>query len=326
MLGSGSEAYLVGAGTEQKFPLIEGQTWAIGRGEGCAIILQSRAVSRLHALIQRRDNGEYYLVDLGSRNGSFVNGRRVSRPEQLHDQDRLVFAEQELVFHVPETSPAEVRRRQSETRDQATAVKLVQSLTTIVVVDIRDFTRLARTLSEALLSQTLGTWFFRVGKVAERWGSWRQQYVGDAMMAVWVHEDKSQVSRDLMQALRAVYEIDRITAEVGRSLSFPGLLHIGVGVNTGPAILGGTYYSALGDVVNVATSLEAATKTVGMSVVLGERTYQALGAPQPLPFRRVEVAVEGHEQPVPAWAVSFEDLGSFLSSAEDAKTIPAVQR
>ena len=59
--------------TGRRFPLSEGQSWAIGRGDGCAILLDSRSVSRLHALIQRKDGGDYSLVDLGSRNGSFVN-------------------------------------------------------------------------------------------------------------------------------------------------------------------------------------------------------------------------------------------------------------
>src|SRR6516162_8850277 len=86
-----SEAYLVLSCSNREFPLIAGQTWAIGRGEGCAVLLDSRAVSRLHALIQRRDSGDYYLVDLGSRNGSFVNGRRVSVPVRLKDRDALLF-------------------------------------------------------------------------------------------------------------------------------------------------------------------------------------------------------------------------------------------
>jgi adenylate cyclase len=71
-----SGPFLVLQGGARKFPLADGQSWAIGRGEGCAIMLDSRSVSRLHALIQRKDAGDLSLVDLGSRNGSFVNGRR----------------------------------------------------------------------------------------------------------------------------------------------------------------------------------------------------------------------------------------------------------
>ena len=95
------EAFLLLESTGRRFPLATGQSWAIGRGDGCAVMLDSRSVSRLHALIQRKDGGEYSLVDLGSRNGSFVNARRVSLPLMLTDKDRLVFGDQELIFRNP---------------------------------------------------------------------------------------------------------------------------------------------------------------------------------------------------------------------------------
>src|SRR6266568_4031658 len=93
-----AQAYLILEAGERQFPLIEGQSWAVGRGDGCAVMIDSRSVSRLHALIQRRDAGDFSLVDLGSRNGSFVNSRRVSVPVVLQDQDRLLFGDQEMVF------------------------------------------------------------------------------------------------------------------------------------------------------------------------------------------------------------------------------------
>src|SRR5579863_10005492 len=82
----------------RRFSLSDGQSWAVGRGDGCAVMLDSRSVSRLHALIQKRDSGEFALVDLGSRNGSFVNNKRVSLPLVLRDGDRLVLGDQELQF------------------------------------------------------------------------------------------------------------------------------------------------------------------------------------------------------------------------------------
>src|SRR3954451_21725508 len=66
-------AYLSHEPSGRRFALENGQTWAIGRGDGCQVLLDSRSVSRLHALIQRKDAGDFQLVDLGSRNGSFVN-------------------------------------------------------------------------------------------------------------------------------------------------------------------------------------------------------------------------------------------------------------
>src|SRR5262249_18588 len=55
------EAYLTSKTGVRQFPLVSGLSWAIGRGEGCAVMLDSRSVSRLHALIQRREDGDFSL-------------------------------------------------------------------------------------------------------------------------------------------------------------------------------------------------------------------------------------------------------------------------
>jgi adenylate cyclase len=99
---------------------------------------------------------------------------------------------------------------------------------------------------------------------------------------------------------------------VSRSLPLPSPLRIGAGVNTGPAIIGSTDYTALGDTVNAAFRLEAATKAVGLGVAIGERTYEELGVPEVSPFLRREVNLKGYESPATAWAISFEGLRSFL--------------
>jgi adenylate cyclase len=306
--------FLVHATGGRRFPLVHGQSWAVGRGDGCAVMLDSRSVSRLHALIQRRENGEFSVVDLGSRNGSFVNGRRVSVPVVLNDQDHLMFGDQELVFRNVAGVSAGSAAALFDTRNAPTTSLHTQSLTTIVVVDIRDFTRLARTVSEALLSQTVGTWFLRVGQAVQRLGSWAQKYIGDATMAVWVHDHPAHLRSDLLRALRAVVDIHAATEEISRSLPIPEPLRIGAGINTGSAIVGGTEYTALGETVNAAFRLEAASKQLGLSVVLGDRTYCELRVPPPSPFARSEVQLKGYEAKSIAWAISFRDLQEFLET------------
>jgi len=52
-------------------------------------------------MLQQMETGEFYLIDLGSRNGSFVNGRRVSIPVTLRNGDRIIFGQTELDFYNP---------------------------------------------------------------------------------------------------------------------------------------------------------------------------------------------------------------------------------
>jgi adenylate cyclase len=275
-------------------------------------MLDSRSVSRLHALVQMREGGAISLVDLGSRNGSFINNRRVSVPVVLNDGDSLVFGDQEFVFRNPAAPEAGAALFES-TRNAPTTALHTQTLTTILVVDIRDFTPLARAIPEALLSQAIGTWFLRVGQIAQKQGSWAQKYIGDAMMAVWIHASEQTLRPELACAMRAVSEIADATAAIHLALPLPAPLRIGAGVNTGHAIVGGMEYTALGDTVNAAFRLEAATKQLGMGVAVGERTHSALIPPLQGRFVRRTVALKGYEGASTAWGISFENLRGALS-------------
>jgi FhaA, N-terminal domain/FHA domain len=70
----------------------------VGRGSSNDIVLGDANVSRKHAEL-RTDGGHWVLTDLGSTNGSLVNGRRASQ-QQLADDDRLTFGSTELVFRI----------------------------------------------------------------------------------------------------------------------------------------------------------------------------------------------------------------------------------
>ena len=63
----------------------------LGRDAACTIPLASRYVSRRHARIDAQ-GGAVLFVDLGSHNGSRVNGRRVAAPTRLLPGDRLDLA------------------------------------------------------------------------------------------------------------------------------------------------------------------------------------------------------------------------------------------
>jgi len=81
----------------QELVLHEGDAAEIGRDAGNDLILSSDHISRKHAVIAwRKDHFE--IQDLGSANGTSVNGKRLSKPRVLKDGDRLSFYDIVVVF------------------------------------------------------------------------------------------------------------------------------------------------------------------------------------------------------------------------------------
>lgn len=63
----------------------------IGRDESCDLVIPERQVSRRHARIRLEDD-RYFLEDLGSKNGTFVNGQEIQEPCALQDGDEIQIA------------------------------------------------------------------------------------------------------------------------------------------------------------------------------------------------------------------------------------------
>jgi diguanylate cyclase (GGDEF)-like protein len=70
---------------------------SIGRDESSSLALEQDSISRRHALIEHR-NGEFFLRDLGSTNGTFVNEVRVNSSVSLSPGDRIRFGDQIFKF------------------------------------------------------------------------------------------------------------------------------------------------------------------------------------------------------------------------------------
>lgn len=74
----------------RRWPL-DRQSLTIGRADDCDIVLPDRLVSRHHARIYWLD-GHYFVEDLGSKNGTHVNGQEIHEPRQLVDGDEIQIA------------------------------------------------------------------------------------------------------------------------------------------------------------------------------------------------------------------------------------------
>ncbi|MEY2521069.1 MAG: adenylate cyclase, partial [Verrucomicrobiota bacterium] len=62
---------------------------SLGRSPKSGVVLESPKASRRHAIINLQNVGEFWLIDLGSSNGSFLNKRRVHQPVRLCDMDQI---------------------------------------------------------------------------------------------------------------------------------------------------------------------------------------------------------------------------------------------
>lgn len=276
-------------------------------------------------MLQFMENGEYYLIDLGSRNGSFVNGRRVSIPVTLHNGDRLTFGQTELEFYCPSlksSASAESTSALESREATATATLHVRRLISVLVVDIRNFTGLTRQLDEKILSEMIGTWFRHAGDIIREHGSWVDKYIGDAVMAVWIHGTQEISNEEMLKILNATSALHKMTSDLYNHYPLPFPLRIGAGINTGYAMVGNTGsgdrpdYTALGDTVNAAFRLETSTKQIGKDISVGKTTYQyltALGADNSL-FEEHMVTLHGYETPVVVYACTFMELDAFLKS------------
>ena len=77
----------------------------IGRAEDSIVQLPSASVSSHHAVLKAREDG-YYVQDLGSRNGTRVNGATIEE-SILNDGDRVAFGDIQSVFYASDEVPAE---------------------------------------------------------------------------------------------------------------------------------------------------------------------------------------------------------------------------
>lgn len=83
---------------------VENGPFVIGRSHDADLRANHPAVSRRHCALVDQD-GRPVVHDLGSSNGTHVNGERVTEPRELRDGDRLNAGPLQLTVHVPPTYP-----------------------------------------------------------------------------------------------------------------------------------------------------------------------------------------------------------------------------
>ena len=94
----------IGSGPPQRLPLDKGRV-QIGRSTTCEIRLGGGYVSRRHSRLEREANGAWRLMDLGSSNGTHLNGHRI-QVATLSDGDVVAIGTHRLTFHTSRVASA----------------------------------------------------------------------------------------------------------------------------------------------------------------------------------------------------------------------------
>ena len=169
----------------------------------------------------------------------------------------------------------------------------------VLFCDVRGFTAYAERAGAAEVVETLNQLFTDVVPVVQAYGGHVDKFLGDGLMAFFGAPEAQPDHAD--RALAAARMIVDVVA-----LGDTGL-RVGAGVNSGVVVagpLGGAGrldFSVIGDAVNVAARVEAATRSTGDDVLVTAATRDLLTWPQAL-VSRGTIALPGREEPLELFA------------------------
>ena len=145
---------------------------------------------------------------------------------------------------------------------------------TFLFTDVRGFTVLSETKSPEEVTAIMNKTLTIQAKAVQEHGGMVDKYIGDAMMAIF--NAPIDLAKHEEAAIKAALQIKHEMQEAQLGID------IGIGINAGQAVLGNMGsdarfdYTAIGDAVNTAARLESATKEVGVDLLIGESTAQAV--------------------------------------------------
>jgi adenylate cyclase len=156
----------------------------------------------------------------------------------------------------------------------------VRQKVTALFADIRNFTSLSENSTPEVIVNLLNQYFSMVSEIIFRHGGTLDKYIGDGLMALFGAPYTGEL--DAVQAVRAAVEMQKAMLPFNEKLQAGNLpsISIGIGINTGPAIVGyiGSEtrldYTAIGDTINTASRLEGISQPG--QIVISENTMQAL--------------------------------------------------
>ena len=205
-------------------------------------------------------------------------------------------------------------------KEDITKLKLgdhLEKSMTILFSDIRDFTPLSERLTPQESFNFLNSYLSRMGPAIADHHGIIDKFIGDAIMALF----PTSADDALQSAIAMLNELESYNEE-RRKIDYP-LIRIGVGLNTGLAILGTIgganrmESTVISDAVNLAARLEEMNKTYGTQLLISEHTFYSLHDPERYRIRFIDrVTVKGKEKPQSVYEVFDADPPAIRAGKE----------
>ncbi|MHA1568062.1 MAG: adenylate/guanylate cyclase domain-containing protein, partial [Alphaproteobacteria bacterium] len=178
----------------------------------------------------------------------------------------------------------------------------------VLFADLRGFTRLAETKLPYDVVFILNRYFAAMGRAVEAADGRLDKFIGDGVMALFGIERgvEDGCARALAAAVEMGRRLDDLNAALAHDLAEP--LRIGIGIHAGPAIVGEMGYgdavaiTAIGDTVNVASRLEAASKELAAELVISAEVAVRAGI-DASGLAHHEIDIRGRREPLAVHAV-----------------------
>lgn len=184
----------------------------------------------------------------------------------------------------------------------------VERLVSVLFCDLRGFTTRCESLAPAEAVKLLNLYHEHMTRLIEEHGGLVNQLIGDGIMALFGATGRS--SRHADEAIAAGRAMVRGLDDLNAKLAAEGFepVRIGVGINTGPAVIGTIgsprrmEYTAIGDTVNTASRIESLTKDLGCPLLVSGATWEAAD-PKPGGRRLDPVVIRGRSREMVLYAV-----------------------
>jgi adenylate cyclase len=249
-----------------------GNTATIGRTRENTVCLHfSPQVSRQHAVIRCHNGWQFQLIDLGSRNGTYVNDRRVIMPVTLENAARIRIADNLIVFAEDADAGAPGAEQNEATMVGSMAGSIAEARpVALLVCDVRGFSTMSEKVASGDLAQFIGAWFREAGNLVHATAGTVDKFIGDAMLAYWGAEQDGP--RDCRAAFETAQRLQALAAERrwpnGEPFRIAVALHYGRVTCSNVGLAAARDATIIGDAVNTVFRLEAVSKELNQATVL----------------------------------------------------------